>query len=239
MQITSTRGFHRVGRRSFPAVRRLLNASSVAFGVASLIARAAWEQDRPPPPRPPPWILHSFNQILESSSTAQQSTHRPLAARLGGTWPPQSPQCCCRWFEGSREFRSDPGTHQLFGPHVVEDPLRVLAVVPALHDRQEQFWGVVLKGGKNTSNHCQESKNEEGTQLGHYHPGQGLERPGFWKHDPRARQILPASPLQGSSSLSSPSPPSPLITDIHNFVVCFYQFISRALLIGGHQTNPR
>jgi ABC-type Zn2+ transport system substrate-binding protein/surface adhesin len=36
-------------------------------------------------------------------------------------------------------------THQLFGPHVVEDPLGVLTVVAALHDGQEQLGGVVLR----------------------------------------------------------------------------------------------
>lgn len=48
----------------------------------------------------------------------------------------------------SQELRSDPSTHQLLGPHVVEDPLSVLTVVPALHDGQEQLGSIVLRGGK-------------------------------------------------------------------------------------------
>ena len=118
----------------------------------------------------PLWILHSFNQILERSPSCPQPMRRPLAAHPRWTpWPPQSPQHCSTWLEGSWELWGDPGTHQLFGPHVVEDPLRVLAVMPALHDRQEQFGSVVLKGAENNGNHCQESKNE-GTQLERYHP---------------------------------------------------------------------
>lgn len=87
----------------------------------------------------PLWTWNSFNQILERSSSRQRSTHRSLAARLEQMRPPQSPQRCSTWHGRSWEFRSDPGTHQLFGPHVVEDPLCVLAVMPTLHDRQEQF----------------------------------------------------------------------------------------------------
>lgn len=35
-------------------------------------------------------------------------------------------------------------THQLFRPHVVQDPLGVLTVVTALHDGQKQLGGVIL-----------------------------------------------------------------------------------------------
>lgn len=41
-----------------------------------------------------------------------------------------------------------PATHQLLRPHVVQYPLRVLAVVPALHDGQQQLGGVILSGGE-------------------------------------------------------------------------------------------
>lgn len=49
--------------------------------------------------------------------------------------------------------RAQPPTHQLLGPHVVQDPLGVLTVVPALHDGQEQLGSIVLireaEGGRN------------------------------------------------------------------------------------------
>lgn len=80
----------------------------------------------------------------------------------------------------SRECRGSPGTHQLLGPHVVEDPLCILAVVPALHDCQEQLWSVVLKGRKNTTSHCMESQAERTQlQLLHTHCPEELKIPGF------------------------------------------------------------
>lgn len=177
----------------------------------------------------PLWISHWFNQILERSSSWQRSMHRPLAACL----LLQPPQRCCTWLERSWVFRSNPGTHQLFGPHVVEDPLRVLAVMPALHDRQEQFWSIVLKGRKNNNNRRQESKHE-GTQLKRYHPRcpEGLEIPGFYKYEPRARQSLPASLLQDSYSLTLPSTPSPLIIEVGNLVVFFTSLFPKPYLMG-------
>lgn len=45
----------------------------------------------------------------------------------------------------ARPRDSPAPTHQLLRPHVVQDPLGVLAVVPALHDGQQQLGGVVLK----------------------------------------------------------------------------------------------
>lgn len=49
--------------------------------------------------------------------------------------------------------RSGHPTNQLFGPHVVQDPLSVLAVVTTLHDGEEQLGGVVLwKSGTSSNN---------------------------------------------------------------------------------------
>lgn len=80
----------------------------------------------------------------------------------------------------SRECWGSPGTHQLLGPHVVEDPLCILAVVPALHDCQEQLRSVVLRGRKNTTSHCMESQAERTQlQLLHTHCPEELEIPGF------------------------------------------------------------
>lgn len=49
--------------------------------------------------------------------------------------------------------RLSPATHQFLGPHVIEYPLGIFTVVPALHDGQEQLGCVVLigdtKGGRN------------------------------------------------------------------------------------------
>lgn len=46
----------------------------------------------------------------------------------------------------SPRHAGQPATHQLLRPHVVQYPLRVLAVVPALHDGQQQLGGVILSG---------------------------------------------------------------------------------------------
>lgn len=47
-----------------------------------------------------------------------------------------------------------PTTHQFFGPHVVQDPLRVLTVMTALHDGQKQLGGVILLNRDQVSEFC-------------------------------------------------------------------------------------
>lgn len=116
---------------------------------------------------------------------------RDLCAELHSAWahPTTTP---------SQERRGSPGTHQLLGPHVVEDPLCILAVVPALHDCQEQLWSVVLKGRKNTTSHCMESKAERiQLRLLHTHCPEGLEILGFCEYKHQARQSHPAGATAG------------------------------------------
>lgn len=65
----------------------------------------------------------------------QKSPRKLIPAR------PQSELCRAR-----APGRGQPSTHQLLGPHVVQYPLGVLAVVSALHDGQEQLGSIVLIG---------------------------------------------------------------------------------------------
>lgn len=55
--------------------------------------------------------------------------------------PPRSSDAAQRHGQGL----SRP-TYQFLGPHVIEDPLGILTVMPAFHDGQEQLGCVVLIG---------------------------------------------------------------------------------------------
>lgn len=45
-------------------------------------------------------------------------------------------------------------THQFFRPHIVQDALRVLTVVTALHDGQKQLGGIILLNRDQVSEFC-------------------------------------------------------------------------------------
>lgn len=89
------------------------------------------------------------SDLLVFSSVDTLTTPKPCYVFLDSSWGSRNCHfsvCCAN--EQSGELRSDPRTHQLLGPHVVEDPLSVLTVVPALHDGQEQLGSIVLRGGE-------------------------------------------------------------------------------------------
>lgn len=100
----------------------------------------------------------------------------------------------------SQELRSDPSTHQLLGPHVVEDPLSVLTVMPALHDGQEQLGSIVLRGRKSNGITARSQKMRVPS----------LMAPLCCQKGSRVPQAECASQPRALTA------PSPLITDLHN-----------------------
>lgn len=124
----------------------------------------------------------------------------PCVEGGGGGLSPRSTACRTprpRPRAGVRGSPARPGdspapTHQLLRPHVVQDPLGVLAVVPALHDGQQQLGGVVLKreeggGGREScwsgGRNAPQPMGQPGAGAG---PRAGL-RSGLWAREANVR----------------------------------------------------
>lgn len=88
-----------------------------------------------PPPPPQPVRGRDPRALSQRWSGASVRKLRQWSPRPAPGAAPLSPRHAGR-----------PATHQLLRPHVVQYPLRVLAVVPALHDGQQQLGGVILSG---------------------------------------------------------------------------------------------